>query len=41
MVGRVPEVLRSYLRIVALLPSGGRRLLAALLAVNLVLGVLR
>ena len=40
MVGRVPEVLRSYLRIVALLPSGGRRLLAALLAVNLVLGVL-
>ena len=40
MVDRVPQVVRSDLRIVALLPSAGRRLLAALLAVNLVLGAL-
>ena len=40
MVDRAAQVLRSYLRIVALLPSAGRRLLTALLAVNLLLGVL-
>ena len=40
MVDQVPQVLGSYLRIVALLPSAGRRLLTALLAVNLLLGVL-
>ena len=40
MADRVPEVLSSYLRIVALLPSAGRRLLGALLVVNLLLGVL-
>lgn len=40
MVDRVPQALRSYLRIVALLPSAGPRLLAGLLAVNLLLGVL-
>ena len=35
---RVPQVMRSYLRIVALLPSAGRPLLIALLGVNVVLG---
>lgn len=40
MVDRMPQVVRSYLRIVALLPSAGRPLLAALLGVNVLLGVL-
>jgi ATP-binding cassette subfamily B protein len=36
----MPQVVRSYLRIVALLPAAGRGLLAALLLVNVLLGLL-
>jgi ATP-binding cassette, subfamily B, bacterial len=34
------EVVRSYMRIAALVPSGGRWLAAALIALNVILGLL-